>query len=153
MRFIVTLAFVTFSAAAFAYPSDPVSSANPTYNQAVELINQEKYKDAIPLLTDVVKAEPKNADAYNYLGYSFRQTGDLDKALENYQTALKIDPDHKGANSYLGVLYLMKKELPKAEECLQVLKKACPSGCVELKDLEKQVEIYKQNGKPAANAY
>jgi tetratricopeptide (TPR) repeat protein len=88
-----------------------------------------------------------DADAYNYLGYSYRQAGKLDDAYKYYQMALKIDPNHKGANAYLGELYLMKNDLPKAEENLSVIKKACPSGCVEYDTLKQAVDDYKKTHK------
>jgi len=146
MRLIIGLFFIIYSSITFAFPSDPANDANPKYKQAEDYINQKDYNQAIPLLTEVVAADPQNADAYNYLGYSYRQLGKLDDALKYYQMALKIDPNHKGANSYLGELYLMKGDLPKAEERLQIIKNACPSGCVEYTALKDQIDIFKKNG-------
>lgn len=122
--------------------SPPARSEND-YDKAVKAVKAEKYKDAIELLKKVVEKEPKKADAWNYLGYSQRKTGQLDAALKAYTNALDIDPKHKGAHEYLGELYLMTDDLPKAEEMLKKLAQLC-GGCSERKELEKAVATYKK---------
>ena len=57
------------------------STKDTNYTQAEKLIKDGKYADAIPLLNKAVKANPKSADAYNYLGYSYRQLGQFDSAM------------------------------------------------------------------------
>ncbi len=113
------------------------------YTKAEQLIETGEYADAIPLLEKVVAANDKNADAFNYLGYSHRQLGQFDAALEYYQTALRLDPEHRGANEYLGEMYLELGELKKAEERLAVLDKACLFGCEEYSELKKAIADYK----------
>lgn len=117
------------------------------FQKAEYLIKGEKYDEAIPLLQKVVADNPRDADAWNYLGFASRKIGKLDEALGYYDRALKISPNHKGANEYLGELYLMMKNLPKAEEQLAKLKAICPTGCEELEDLEADIADYK-SGKP-----
>jgi tetratricopeptide (TPR) repeat protein len=113
------------------------------YTKAEQLIEVGNYAEAIPLLEKVVAANDKNADAFNYLGYSHRQLGQFDEALEHYQTALRLEPEHRGANEYLGEMYLQLGELEKAEERLEVLDKACFFGCEEYSELKKAIADYK----------
>ena len=121
---------------------EPAKSEND-YDKAVKAVKAEKYKDAVELLKKVVEKEPKKADAWNYLGYSQRKTGQMGDALKSYTAALDIDPKHKGAHEYLGELYLMTDNLPKAEETLKKLQALC-GGCDERKELEKAVAAYKK---------
>ncbi len=95
------------------------------------------------MLNKAVKANPKSADAYNYLGYSYRQLGQFDSAMEYYNTALSLQPKHLGANEYLGELYLQLGEVDKAEERLAVLDKECFFGCEEYSDLKQAIAEYK----------
>jgi tetratricopeptide (TPR) repeat protein len=121
------------------------SSSSPSandYDDAVDLIDDEEYSDAIPLLQKVVAMEPSNADAYNYLGYANRKLGKHSEALMYYQKALSLEPEHLGANEYLGELYLEMKQLPQAEERLAVLQNAC-GDCEEYEDLKAEIEEYK----------
>jgi tetratricopeptide (TPR) repeat protein len=120
------------------------SSKSPEklYQKASAEVKDGDYDDAIDILEDIVRKDPKNADAWNLLGYSHRKLGEYDEALEHYQKALRLKPNHVGANEYLGELYLEMKDLPKAEERLAVLTKAC-NGCDEQKELEEKIAEYK----------
>jgi tetratricopeptide (TPR) repeat protein len=113
------------------------------YKKASAKVDAGKYDDAIEILDDLVDDNPKNADAWNLLGYSHRKLGEYDEALEYYTKALKLKPNHIGANEYMGELYLEMKNLPKAEERLAVLTKAC-NGCEEQKELEEKIADYKK---------
>jgi tetratricopeptide (TPR) repeat protein len=90
--------------------------------------------------------EPKNADAYNMLAYSYRKQAkpDLPKAFENYNLALKLDPKHKGAHEYIGEAYLMDKKPAEAEKHLAILETICGNkNCEEYQDLAKALNAYK----------
>ncbi|MBM3732114.1 MAG: tetratricopeptide repeat protein [Acidimicrobiia bacterium] len=102
-------------------------------------IEAKDYKGAIALLATILKADPKNADAHNLMGYSLRKSGDFEQSLAHYQKALAIDPKHKGALEYLGELYVQTDQLAKAREMAARLKALCPKGCEELTDLEKAI--------------
>ncbi len=99
------------------------------YAKAVKEIKKGDYKDAIKLLEKVVRKQPKNADAYNLLGFSHRKLEKFDTARKHYARALKLDPNHKGALEYLGELNLQTGDLKGAEALLTRLAAACPGGC------------------------
>ncbi|MBM3573548.1 MAG: tetratricopeptide repeat protein [Alphaproteobacteria bacterium] len=140
----VALAGLSGPAVAMGSSSDAIGAkTNPDYAAADKLIKAKDYKGAIPLLEKVVAAEPKNADAFNLLGYSHRHLKDNDKALAHYRKALEISPDHRGANEYLGQLYLILGDLPKAEERLARLDRICAFGCEEFTELKKAVAAFK----------
>lgn len=77
---------------------------NPAYARAVKLVDAGDYAGAIPLLQKAIAADPTNADAHNYLGFSHRKLGNVDVALTHYGKALELKPKHRGANEYLGEL-------------------------------------------------
>ncbi len=113
------------------------------YQQAKNLIDDEQYAKAIPLLQKSIQQKGEYADALNLLGYSNRKLGDKAKAMTYYTKALNMEPNHLGANEYMGELYLEMNNLPKAEERLAVLKSAC-GDCDEFDDLEDEIEDYKE---------
>jgi len=102
-------------------------------------IEAKDYKGAIALLTPILKADAKNADAHNLMGYSLRKSGDFKQSLAYYQKALDLDPKHKGALEYLGELYVETDQMDKARAMAARLKALCPKGCEELADLEKAI--------------
>jgi tetratricopeptide (TPR) repeat protein len=120
---------------------------DPDYSAAVRAIKAERFADAIPLLEKVVAKEPRNADAYNWLGYATRRKGDPAASIPIYQKALAIDPKHKGVHEYIGEAYLMLGNLPKAKEHLATLDKLCFFSCEEYRDLKKAVERFEKTGK------
>ena len=126
---------------------------DPQYTAAVKAIKANEYAKAIPLLQGVVSRDDKNADAYNWLAYATRKTGDPAASLPLYEKALAIDPKHKGAHEYIGEAYLMLDNLPKAKEHLARLDKLCFITCGEYRDLKRAVEAYEKSGgkvKPTA---
>jgi Flp pilus assembly protein TadD len=142
------LATAIFLALAYSLPAAAMSSPTPPaassdYLAGEAAAKEGRYQDAVTLLTKVVQREPDNADAHNYLGFSLRKLGDLDKAQAHYRTALQLEPDHKAALEYYGELFLQIKDLPRAEEQLARLQHVCPSGCTERAELEKAVKAYK----------
>ncbi|MBL8690567.1 MAG: tetratricopeptide repeat protein [Rhodospirillaceae bacterium] len=132
------------SAQAMGTGPAPTSLANPDYAQAEKLIKEWKYAEAIPLLQKVVKDDPKNADAYNQLGYASRKLNKLPDARIHYAKALELQPEHKGALAYQGEMFLMLDDVKSAETNLAKLDKLCTFGCTEYTELKKAVTEYKQ---------
>ena len=117
---------------------------NPDYVAGKRAIDASDWQTAIDALSKVVAKEPNNADAYNYLGYAYRRSGQLDPALKNYEEALRIEPKHRFAHEYIGETYLLANNLAKAEEHLKALDSICFFGCEQYDDLKKAVADYKQ---------
>ena len=108
-----------------------------------ELIEEERYQEALTKLQAALAESPEDADLLNLTAYSQRKLQRFDEALVNYQKALSIDPKHRGANEYLGELYLQMGQLDKAQERLEVLDKTCFFGCDEYDELEEAIENYR----------
>ncbi len=144
MAFVMSLVLV--SAAMAAGSSSSSSSSTPRksvdYENGVKAVNSADYKKAIKLLSKVVAAKPKDADAWNYLGFSNRKLKRFDQALDAYQKALAINPKHRGAHEYLGELYLQTDDLANARKHLKRLDKICFFGCDEYDDLKAAILAY-----------
>ncbi len=104
------------------------------------LIRAKKWKSAVSMLKQIVRADPGSAEANNLLGYSLRKTGDYKSAQGFYLKALKLNPKHKGAHEYLGELYVEIGQMKKAQQMLAQLEKLCGNkSCEEYEDLAKFV--------------
>jgi Tfp pilus assembly protein PilF len=115
-------------------PPPKAAATGVTLASAQQKIDAGDYRGAIPILTDIVKADPNNADALNLMGFSLRKTGQTDLALQYYNKALALMPKHLGANEYLGELYVELGQMDKAKERLAVLQAAC-GNCEQERDL------------------
>ena len=124
-------------------PSKPV---DPNYAAAVKEIKAEKFSAAIPLLEAVVAKDDKNADAYNWLAYAIRKTGDPARSIPIYHKVLALDAKHRGAHEYIGEAYLALDDVAKAREHLVQLDKLCRLSCEQYRDLKKAVDAYEKSG-------
>jgi Flp pilus assembly protein TadD len=127
-----------------ASPAPPRVAANPDYEAGKKAVEAHNYKAALESFSRALAKEPDSADIHNYLGYSWRKSGNLDMAFKHYNEALRIDPKHKAAHEYIGEAYLMANDLPKAEAHLAQLDKICFFSCEEYRDLKQAIEDYKR---------
>ena len=95
------------------------------------------------MLEKVVAKEPRNADAHNLLGFSYRWLNRMDESFASYGKALAIEPNHRGAHEYIGVAYLKVGKPEKAEEHLAKLQQICGANCEETRDLAAKLTEYK----------
>jgi Flp pilus assembly protein TadD len=116
------------------------STGVPTLADARNDIGAKHWEEAIDKLSRIVEADPMNADAYNLLGYSFRNFGNSSRAMQAYDKALDLDPNHTGALEYQGVLFVMLGDLDKANANLARIEAVCGTGCEEYEDLAEAIE-------------
>lgn len=97
---------------------------------------EQKFAEATSLIMGLIEREPKNAHAWNFLGYSLLVRGEeMDKAFEYIQTALKISPDDGYIRDSLGWYYYKKGEIKKALAELESAYKKVPDDIEILKHL------------------
>lgn len=141
--FSLLLATQSASVRAADTPSTPEENVKiDEYAAGQKALKAKNWALAAASFKKVVADNPKNADAYNLLGYSSRWLGKYDEAFAAYDKALALDPKHKGALEYSGVAYLKVNQKAKAEAQLAKLRAICVS-CEETTDLAKAISAYK----------
>ena len=152
--------------ASWAEDDDP----NALNQQVTQLIEQGKYREAIPIAERAVEVskrvrgpeQPETVEALNNLGLLFQKIGDYAKAEPLYQEALRIrqkvlgpeDPDTATSLDNLADLYRDMNEYAKAEplyqEALQIRQKVLgtehPDTATSLNNL---AELYEDMGEYA----
>ena len=116
---------------------------DPDYAAGKAAIAAKDWSTAIRLLSSATLRDTRNADIENYLGYAYRQSGQLQTAFMHYERALQINPRHRGAHEYMGEAYLIANNVAKAEEHLAALQRICLIPCEEYEDLKKAVADYR----------
>lgn len=111
----------------------------PTLASARADISGQKWTAAIDKLKDIVADNSGNADAYNLLGFAYRNAGDFSRAMTAYKRALKLNPKHSGALEYQGVLFIKLGQPDNAKANLEKIKGICGTGCEEYEDLAKAI--------------
>jgi tetratricopeptide (TPR) repeat protein len=142
-------AVLLFTGIAFGAPGDEDElSSDPEYTRGVAAVEAKDWKTAIRLLSSAALRDTRNPEIHNYLGYAYRNAGELPLAFKHYSRALQLNPRHRGAHEYLGEAYLMIGNFPKAEEHLGLLKKICLIPCAEVGELERKIGEFRSAGKP-----
>jgi len=150
MRSVLAIVLsVSMASAVLAAGSPSTSTPRPPteYDLGVKAVKAGDYARAFSLLQKVVVANPRDANAWNFIGFSHRKLNRFDQALAAYKKALAIEPNHRGANEYLGELYLQTGNLQKAKERLKILNSACFFGCEEYDDLKAAIASYESRRK------
>ncbi|MCJ7771867.1 MAG: right-handed parallel beta-helix repeat-containing protein [Desulfobacterales bacterium] len=83
---------------------EPPGSSLNAYIEAVAAIREKNYEKAIPLL-EIAKNEPSRASSSNFwLGVCYLETGEVEKAVNSYQTASVLEPEDVNYLLHLGVV-------------------------------------------------
>jgi tetratricopeptide (TPR) repeat protein len=93
-----------------------------------------------------VRLDPQYFEAWNMLGYSARQSGDLKASFAAYDQCLAIKPDYDEAHEYRGEAYLMNGQIDQAKQELAWLR---AEGSDEADELAEAIE--KAEGKKAGS--
>jgi len=111
------------------------ATAAASYAEAKAMVDEGNFVAALPNLIALTKADAKNADAWNLLGFTYRKLGQLDDSNTAYLTVLSINPDHLGALEYQGELFITTGKLEEAKANLAKLHALCGT-CEQAQDLE-----------------
>jgi tetratricopeptide (TPR) repeat protein len=79
-----------------ASPPDD-AAAWSAVEEATELLHEERFREAIVELRNVLKRDAKNAYAYYFLGIAFFEIGEVEAARDAYAASLRLAPGHLGA--------------------------------------------------------
>lgn len=140
----VASAFLPVPAWAAGGAPSTAEAQDPDFQAGVAAIKRQDWQAAISRLSAVVQRQDGKADAWNWLGYAYRQTDQMERSFAAYERALKIEPGHRGALEYLGEAYLKVGRLPEAEAQLRLLDKACWLPCEEFRELQAKILAYKK---------
>ena len=153
-RAIAAVALLTVVGAVLPASEATAAGSSSTSNTAsqADQRNMERGKQAIEagdweraamFLERASEADPRNADAFNLLAYSYRHLGRLEDAFAAYGRALELDPAHRGAHEYIGEAYLLVGDLAKAERHLAILTEVCGGACEEADELAEAIAHFK----------
>lgn len=150
MRLALTGALAIFLASPLAAEpteENPATALDADFAAGKTAFEAKDWPTAIARLRSAALRDTRNADIQNYLGYAYRNAGQMDQAFAHYTRALQLNPRHRGAHEYVGEAYLLVRNLAKAEEHLAALERICLIPCEELDDLKEKIDAYKAANK------
>jgi tetratricopeptide (TPR) repeat protein len=115
-------------------------AGDAAYVDAVALINEARYEEAIATLRRTQEAFGPHPDVLTYLGFANRKLLRYAEAERYYAAALSAAPEHRGATEYLGELRVEQGNVTEARRLLARLETLCDFGCAEADELRRWID-------------
>jgi tetratricopeptide (TPR) repeat protein len=115
-------------------------AGDQAYLEAVGLINERRYEEAIAALQRARESFGAHPDVLTYLGFANRKLNRFGIAETYYRQALAAAPNHKGATEYYGELMVERGDFTGAKTMLAKLDAICTFGCAEADELRRWIE-------------
>jgi tetratricopeptide (TPR) repeat protein len=104
----------------------PEFVADSHYAAGLEAKAEKRFAAAVESFRRAVEDRPDFPEAWNELGFVFRQTGRYQDALKAYDQALKLRPNFPEALEYLGEAYA---KLGRLDDARAILERPPAAGC------------------------
>jgi serine/threonine protein kinase/tetratricopeptide (TPR) repeat protein len=97
----------------------PLSPKDALYLEAIRASVRRKFTDAVNAYAQIAQQSPNESEVWVDLGYAYENNNELDKALENYQKAIKLNSGQY-ATAYLraAIVYNRKGDVNNATAML-----------------------------------
>ena len=96
--------------------SDQSTDPRYFYNQAIMLIQKEKYSEAIVDFKRALSLKPDYVNALIGLGAMYQNLNEFESAIQQYKKVLSLDPEHSGTHNNLAIVYYSVKQYKLAIE-------------------------------------
>ena len=137
----VELGRKTFIRAIKAYPDDD----NLLYEYGLFLDYRGEHQQAMDVMQQVIKLQPKHAAALNYVGYTWADKKiHLDKAFDYIKRAVDLKPDNGYIRDSLGWVYYRQGNLTEAVKTLEEAVKLSPDDPAIMEHL---ADVYLESGR------
>jgi len=123
------------------------------FNDAIALLNEENYAEAIRLLKGITGKTSKFTAPYINLGIAYARTGEMNKAEQTLKKALELNAQHPVANNELGIVYRKTGQYTKARDHYKTVVKTYPEFLPARKNLGVLCDIYMHDLECALEQY
>ncbi len=76
---------------------------------AVKMQRAGRLVDAIEIYSEVIRKNPRSAEAHNWRGIAYDELGETNKAFQDFSAAIEISPNYADAYNNRGEIYRKKK--------------------------------------------
>lgn len=128
-------------------PEDEDKAYWDAVEEATELLHEERFREALVALREVVKKAPKNPYAYYFMGIGLYEVGELEAARDAYRACLNVAPAHLGARVALSHVL---RQLGDAKEAIKEGSKALSQSPGDPEALHAVGLAYLERGDDAA---
>ena len=115
--------------------ADDPADLDAAHDQAVSLINERRYDDALAFLAKAEGKFGQRPDLVASVGDAYWKLGQPQRAEAYYRQALAAAPGHRAAAESWGELKVEQGDLAGARRLLAELDRQCAFGCAEAETL------------------
>ena len=119
----LTLIFTAICALFLTSCENPAKSRIYTEEGSKLLLRYSEYKKAEETLTQAIKYDKSNYEAYYYRGCARVNAMNYDGAIADFEKAVELKPDYADAYFNMGKTYFLKNNEDKACECYKLAEK------------------------------
>src|SRR3981081_405796 len=94
----------------FALVFTPILYAEEPIDAAEKALDKGDWDAAIESCSSILKANPKNAKAYHFRAFAYSEKGSIEKALSDWDEALRLDSRYGRAFGARGAIYAVQKK-------------------------------------------
>jgi len=114
--------------------------------KSAELMNHDRFQAAIPMLKSIQVKDPANPAIYQKLGVCFERTGQYQKAIDLYRTAIENHAESDQTYASMGNNFIRAGKLQEAADAME---KAAEMNLTNLQNLANLATAYLQLGRVA----
>ncbi len=114
--------------------------------KAGNLMNHDRFRDAVPLLEGMLRRDPTNPLIYEHLGVCYEQLGQILKGARLYQEAIQNKADTDQILAKLGAIFL---RLGNKARAIEFMEQAASLNPTDLKNLDNLSTVYFEMGRLA----
>jgi tetratricopeptide (TPR) repeat protein len=80
------------------------------FDKGIKLFDEQKYDEAKKIFEQIVHEDPKNSEAFGYIGQIYLIKGDYDNSIDWYKKAVRLDENNSQYHFRLGQAYGIKAQ-------------------------------------------
>ena len=106
---------ITISLRYYGKRGPRMQDAIEVYHQGVAHLDRDELDEAIVMLTEAIRLDPKIVAAYNCRGCAYGKKGDFDRAIVDFTDVIRLTPEQFSGYRLRGFAYEKKGEKTKAD--------------------------------------
>ena len=107
--------------------TDPTIEAKYLFCEGRALIEENRAQEAVTVLQQALKLDPRAAYSWNALGYAYERRQDKNKAFDAYKRAAELAPAWAAPSFHVGDHYFQQKKFDQAERAFSQAVRCDPS--------------------------
>ena len=116
--------------------TDEIINQQVNFNKAIKFCENNRFKEAIPILSDLIKRNPTNSEYYRTLGQAYSMIGDDDSGINFLIDALKWNPKNNYALIMVGNIFARNKnDVETAKKYYQQVIENSPNDAIAINNL------------------